>query len=104
LRVAAGGRQFDRVQHCHQRRHRMVRLVAVPEIIAALFERRGRIAVGAKIGHRMDDRVVRVRMPRDMVLDLAEMQREIVLLLLGQRLVAHHDDAVLQQGPADQRR
>ena len=45
----------------------------MPEIIAALLQLGGRVAVGVEVGHRMDDRVVRVRMPRDTVLDLAEM-------------------------------
>ena len=38
-----------------------------------------------------------------MVLEFAEIEREIVLLLLGQRLVAHDDDVMGEQRLEDQR-
>ena len=47
----------------------------------------------------MDDAVAPVGMARDVILDLTEIEREIVLLLFRQRLVADDDDMVVEQRP-----
>jgi hypothetical protein len=42
-------------------------------------------------------------MASDMFFELTEIEREIVLLLLGQRLAADHDDMMVEQRLADLR-
>ena len=81
----------------------MVRLVGVPEVIAAVVECVGWVAVVVEIGNRVDNAVARIRMACDVVLQLAEIKREIVLLFFVQGLVANHDNLVSEHSPADER-
>ena len=60
----------------------MVGFVGVPEIIAAGIRHLGRLAVIVEIRDGMDDRVARIGMAGDMLLELAEMPGEGVLQLL----------------------
>jgi hypothetical protein len=79
----------------------VVRFVGVPEVVAAGIERIGRVAGGIEIGDRMHDRVARVDVARDVIFQLAEMEGEIVLLLLRERLAANDDNPMVEQRLAD---
>ena len=82
------------MQHGQQRRHCVVRLIGMPEVVAPFLQPGGRIAGPIEVGDGVHRGIaLAVHQAVDvLVLDLAEIQGEGVLLLLGQMLVAKHQD------------
>ncbi len=78
-------RQLHGMQHGQQRRHVVIRLVGVPEVIPPLRQLPAGLAVGVEVRNGMHRAVFHaVLVPPDVqFLDVPEVQGEIVLLLLG---------------------
>src|SRR5205807_1007373 len=96
-------RHLDRIERRQHRWRGLVGLVGVPVVIRGRGISDGRIAVRVEVRHHMRDAVaLAVRAPGFRGLDLAEIGREIELLLPAQALVGK-DEHVMRQKRRDDR-